>query len=120
MIAAVAAGLAIWMVANLAAAVASVFVWGHEPDSPFSLAFQCWVASTVAFILAPMVKEKIAPAMAERAFIVALVSVVLLWAASSIPGTPDVALRLAGLAGHALAAIIAIRGAKPASASIEA
>jgi hypothetical protein len=112
----VAVGFVVWVLANVAVSLLSAFVWGHDPDSGFSIAFAAWIGSTIAFIVAPIAREQIAPALAPRTFLMALAVVVVLWAASALPGASDAGLRIAGLAGHILAAAIAIWQAKPAQA----
>jgi hypothetical protein len=111
---AVAVGFVVWVLANVVVSLLSAFVWGHDPDSGFSIAFAAWCGSTIAFVVAPLLSEHIAPALAHRTFLIALAVVVVLWAASALLGASDAGLRMAGLAGHILAAAIAIWQAKPA------
>jgi hypothetical protein len=111
---AVAAGFAIWLTANVVFSFISIYVWGDDPDSYLSIALQCWGASAATFAFSVAAKERIVPAASDRGYCIALAAVVLPWAASASLNGVDVGFKLWGLAGHGLAAGLAIFIAKPA------
>ena len=106
---AVITGFGIWVAATATFAVISVWVWGHSPDRYLSIAFQVFMATTVAFLIAGMAKEKIAPMLSGRTFVLMLGTIVLLWVASSMISGVDMDFKAIALAANGAAITIAFR-----------
>jgi hypothetical protein len=103
---AIAAGFVIWILTSVVAAFVSIYIWEHSPDRYASVALQSWIGTTLALIIAVLAKERIAPPMSDRTFVVILGGVILLWVAIPlISGFDD--FRMIALAAHALAIGIA-------------
>ena len=105
---AIVAGFLIWVVVSLTISFISVFIWEHSPDRYASIAFQCWIGTSLALPVAYFVKVRTGSQMMERTFFIVLGGIILLWAATSMISGVDVDFKLVGIAAHALAIGIAV------------
>ena len=108
-VSAVLAGFGIWIAASVIFALISVFVWGNSPDRYLSIAIQCWTGTTAAFAFAITAKEKIAPMLSDRTFVLVLGAIVLPWAAFSMISGVNVDFKAIALAAHGMAIFVVFR-----------
>lgn len=100
-------GFVIWLASLEFFRFVSSYFWGHG-DSWFSTAARCWVGTSVAMFCAVHVKERVAPPLPERTFVLLLGSCIL-FATSVATGSGAQIEITSALAGHALAIAIAFR-----------